>query len=245
MKQHQIIALVQGKKARAMKMLTSIHHVWGQERTSGQVRTYQALNDDGEQFAAQSQIVQVRVSDELTKVKAQLVDFWNIVATQEKGNTEATGSIRVYDTVLAADVPVTVLLFLDKQLADLRTLAHKLPTLATDKVWTEDEAKNCHATEAEKTIKTQKVVEPIVKYDATPEHPAQTELVSRDRTIGHWTVIYLSGALPESERNTLIARIETLQDAVKVAREEANSQEVTEQATIGKTILDYIFDLTS
>ena len=50
MKLHQIIALVQGKKSRAMKMLTSVHHGWSKERTDGLVRTYKPLNDDGEQF---------------------------------------------------------------------------------------------------------------------------------------------------------------------------------------------------
>lgn len=241
MKQHQIIALVQGKKSRATKMLTTVHHGWGKERTAGQVRTYRPVDDDGEQFAPQSQIVQVRVNDELGKVKAQLIDFYNIVAMQEGGNTEATGSIKVGGTVLAPDVPVTVLLFLDKQLTELRTLALKLPTLATDKVWVVDANKNCHATEPEKTVKTQKVTEALVLYPATTEHPAQTQLVQKDRTIGHWDTIHLSGALPETERNAIVERIEELQDAVKVAREEANSQEVKGQATIGEAILGYVF----
>lgn len=241
MKQHQIIALVQGKKSRAMKMLTSVHHGWGKERITGLVRTYKPLNDDGEMFPDESRIVQVRVGDELAKVKSQLTDFYNVVARQEMGNTEATGSVVVNGNTLAEDVPVTVLLFLDKQLTDLRTLALQLPTLATDKVWSVDGAKNCYVTQPEKTVKTQKVVEAIVKYDATPEHPAQTELVQRDRTIGHWTLIHLSGALPETVRNAIVERIEALQDAVKVAREEANSQEVTEQATIGEAVLNYVF----
>lgn len=241
MKLHQIIALVQGKKSRAMKLLTTVHHGWGKERTTGLVRAYRPLNDDGEQFPPDSRVVQVRVSDELKKVQGQLVDFYNIVATQEGGNTGATGSIVVGETTIMANVPVTILLFLDKQLADLRTLACNLPTLPTDKVWKRDDAKNCWVTDSERTVKTQKVTVPIVKYDATPEHPAQTELISKDKTIGHWDIIHLSGALPETERNAIIERIETLQDAVKVAREEANGLNVTEQPTIGEAILGFVF----
>lgn len=241
MKLHQIIALVQGKKSRAMKMLTSVHHGWSKERTGGLVRIYKPLDDDGEQFPAESRIVQIRVSDELKKVQEQLRDFYNIVATQEVGNTTAAGTIVVEGIAVADNVPVTVLLFLDKQLGDLRTLASKVPTLPTDRVWKKDDAKNCWVTESEKSVKTQKVVEPIVKYAATKEHPAQTDLIKKDKTIGHWDVIHLSGALPETERNALVERIETLQDAVKVAREEANSKDVGATETIGEAVLSFIF----
>ena len=130
---------------------------------------------------------------------------------------------------------------MEKQLTDLRTLAQNLPTLPTDRVWSMDGAKNCWVTDPEQTVKTQKVIEPIVKYDATKEHPAQTELISKDKTIGHWSTIHTSGALTKTHRNTIITRIEKLQDAVKVAREEANSHEVTMQELVGEVVLGYIF----
>jgi hypothetical protein len=108
-------------------------------------------------------------------------------------------------------------------------------------VWTLDANKNCYVTEEEKTVKTQKKVEVIVKYEATKEHPAQTELINVDKTIGHWTTIHLSGALPEKERDAIIERIEKLQDAVKIAREQANSAEITMRKGFAKSILGYIF----
>jgi len=241
MKLNQVIALVQGKKARASKLLTAVHHGWNKDRIAGISRTYQPLSEEGEQFPAESRIVQVKVSNEIKKLKAELADLFNIVATQEYGNTEAVGNIHIDDDVLIGGVPVTVLLFLEKQLTDLRTLAQNLPTLPGDKVWNLDEAKNCWVTQPEHTVKTQKVIEPIVKYDATPEHPAQTDLISKDRTIGHWSTIHLSGALPETERDAIVLRIEKLQDAVKVAREEANSMEVSSRQDVGNKILGYIF----
>jgi hypothetical protein len=240
MKLNQVIALVQGKKARATKLLTTIHRSWQKDRLAGISRTYKPLDEDGEQFPAENRIVQVHVSSEIKKIQDDLANFFDIVATQEYANTEAIGTISVDDAVLLDHVPVTVLLFLEKQLTDLRTLAQNLPTLATDRVWSLDEAKNCWVTQSEQTVKTQKKVEPIVKYDATPEHPAQTDLISVDRTIGHWSTIHTSGALPETERDAIVLRIEKLQDAVKVAREQANSQETTYRA-IGGKVLGYIF----
>lgn len=241
MKLNQIIALVQGKKARATKLLTTIHHSWQKERLAGIGRTYSPLAEDGEQFPPESRVVQVRVNSEIKKIQNELADFFNVVATQEYGNTEAVGNICVDEEILLADVPITVLLFLEKQLTDLGTLARNLPTLPTDRIWSQDEAKNCWVTQPEQTVKTQKKVEPIVKYDATPEHPAQTDLISVDRTIGHWSTIHMSGALPETERDAIVLRIEKLQDAVKVAREEANSREVQFRDGIGSAVLGYVF----
>lgn len=163
------------------------------------------------------------------------------MATQEYANTSAKANIIVAGETILEDVPISVLLFLEKQLVDLRTLATNLPTLPTDRVWMKDDPKNCYVTGSEQTVKTQKKVEVIVKYEATKEHPAQTELINVDKTVGHWTTIHLSGALPEKERDAIIERIEKLQDAVKVAREHANSVEVAEQSAFGKSVLSYIF----
>ena len=241
MRLNQIIALVQGKKTKAQKLLTTVHHGWHKDRITGITRTYAPIDEEGEVFPPESRIVQLRVTDALQTVQKELEDFLNIVATQEYANTAAKSDILVAGKAILKDVPISVLLFLEKQLVDLRTLATNLPTLPTDRVWKMDEAKHCYVTDSEQTVKTQKKVEVIVKYDATKEHPAQTELINVDKTIGHWTTIHLSGALPEKERDVIIERIEKLQDAVKVAREHANSAEVTSQDSFGKSVLGYIF----
>ncbi len=241
MRLNQVIALVAGKKTKAQKLLTTIHHSWHKDRIAGITRTYKPIEEEGEVFPPESKIVQLRVINALQVVQKEIEDFLNIVATQEYANTEARANVVIGDDVILLNVPVSALLFLEKQLIDLHTLASNLPTLSTDKVWKMDEAKNCWVTKPESTVRTQKKVEVIVKYDATPEHPAQTELINIDRTIGHWTTIHLSGALPETAKDAVVERIEKLQDAVKVAREEANSKDVDIVENFGKSILSYIF----
>jgi hypothetical protein len=241
MRLNQIIALVQGKKARATKLLTSVHQGWQKERISGLNRTYSPKDEEGEVFPSESKVVQVTVKTALQPAIKELADFYNIVITQETANTQARASIIVEDDILFEDIPVSALLFLEKQLIDLHTLTKNLPTLPEDKEWSWDDAKNCWVSKPEQTNKTQKKVEPIVKYDATPEHPAQTDLVQVDRTIGWWTTIHLSGALPKTKQEDILQRIEKLQDAVKVAREEANNLEVVQEKQFGEKILDYIF----
>ncbi len=241
MKLNQVIALVQGKKTKAQNLLTTVHHGWHKDRISGINRTYSPLEEGGEIFPAESRVVQIRVQDALRSVQGQLEDFMNLVATQEYANTQAKADIIIDNKPILVGVPISALLFLEKQLIDLRTLAINLPTLSTDRTWSLDEAKNCWVTEAEQTTKTNKKIEVIVKYEATKEHPAQTELVSLDRTVGHWTTIHLSGALPEKERDAIVLRIEKLQDAVKIAREKANDKAVDIITDFGTAVLSYVF----
>ena len=241
MKLNQIIALVQGKKTKAQKLLTDVHHGWRKERILGIIRTYAPLEDEGETRPPESKIVQVRVCEVLQGVKRQLADFMNIIATQEYANTAAKANVEVDGKSILDDVPISALLFLDKHLVDLHTLATSLPTLPTDRTWSHDDGKNCWVTAPEKTVATKKQLDVIVKYEATKEHPAQTEMVSLDRTAGHWTTIHLSGALPKKERDAMVGRIEKLRDAVKIAREEANGMAVEVVEDFGPAVLDYIF----
>ena len=241
MKLNQIIALVAGKKTRIQQLMTTVHHGWHKDRISGINRTYAPLDEKGEVFPAESRMVQVRVPDAINKVTSQIADFMNIIATQEYSNTLAKADIEVGSIKILSDVPISALLFLEKQLIDLHTLATSLPTLSTDRTWTNDDAKHCYVTSSEQTAKTNKKIEVIVKYEATKEHPAQTELVSLDRTIGYWTTTHMSGALPEKERDAIVSRIELLRDAVKVAREKANDIEVQLVDSFGQAVMGYIF----
>ena len=239
-KLHQIIALVGGRKTRIQKLLTDIHHGWKDDRLAGISKVYQPINEDGEVFPPENKPVQVRVDDVIAAVTKPLAAFYDLVATQESGNQQAWADIEVEGTALAAAVPVGALLFLEKQLVDLLTLAKELPVLSPDREWAPDDNKGCWATLPEWTVKTQKRPEVIVKYDATPEHPAQTEIFTADKTVGHWTTSHFSGALPAVEKTAIIARIVTVIDAVKVARSRANDIEI-EPVHYGTRLLAYIF----
>ncbi len=240
-KLNQIIALVGGRKTAIQKMMTTIHHGWKADRVSGLTRTYQPKNDDGERFPNENKPLQVRVKDELDRIQYEIKSFWDLVATQERSNAEARGDIEISETVLVPAVPVSVLLFLEKQLTDLATLVSNVPTLPTDKVWKLDEGNRCYVAEAEQTVKTRKEQEPLVLYPATPEHPAQTQLITTDKTIGYWNAVHVSGAIPASYQHEVLRRIEALKDAVKCAREQANNIDAI-QENIGEKLLSYIFN---
>ena len=142
--------------------------------------------------------------------------------------------------VLLSQVPATYLLFLEKQLVDMHTFIKKLPVLDPSEAWAHDASADCWATEPVQTTKTKKVPRNHVKSEATEKHPAQVEVYHEDVVVGNWRTIKFSSALPAKRVNELLARVEKLQEAVKFAREEANSLEVTEQK-VGAKIFDYLF----
>ncbi len=246
MKLCQVIALVGGRKMAIQKLLTGVLREWERKGEKSDVspftgisRTYQPKTEDGERLPSEQRLVQLKVSQGIKKVQRELWEFWDLVATQEMSNTTAFGDIEC-GSVQVTRVPVSVLLFLEKQLTDLATLVSKVPTLPVDKQWTWDPNKECYVAEAEESVRTKKMQKPLVLYPATPEHPAQTQLIVEDETVGRWTTIHLSGAIPASEQTAILERIERLKDAVKVAREQANSTEIVPKE-VGGVLLNYIF----
>ncbi|HEU5343480.1 MAG TPA: hypothetical protein VFU60_03985, partial [Ktedonobacterales bacterium] len=137
-------------------------------------------------------------------------------------------------------VPATYLLFLEKQLVDLHTFVKKLPVLDASEAWSYDASADAWATEPVQTLRTKKTPRNHVKAEATEKHPAQVEVYYEDVTVGYWRTVKFSGALPAQRVNELLARVEKLQEAVKFAREEANSIEVEDQK-VGGTVFDYLF----
>lgn len=237
---NQIIAVVSGKKSKAESLLTAVHHGLDAGAITGLSRVYRPVEDDGEQLQPEGCRVQVLVFEALREVCSELGRYYDVVATQEWGNRTASADVVVDGDIVLTTVPVTVLLFLEKRLQDLRTFIGKLPTLPKDRQWGWNSNTNCFASEQEETRRTKKVDVPVVLYEATNEHPAQVQLVKDDRLLGYWTKTDFSGAIPAQQGSEMLRRCEKLLEAVKVAREAANSIEV-EQRNIGESVLDFVF----
>jgi hypothetical protein len=114
-----------------------------------------------------------------------------------------------------------------------------MPTLDETDDWTRDENSTLFKTAAIPTQRTKKVQKPLVLYPATAEHPAQTQMITEDVVVGYWDTIKQSGALPVPRKQVLLDRIEKLSQAVKFAREQANSVEAEPQK-VGGTIFTYL-----
>ena len=207
---------------------------------NGMNRVYQPLDDDGVQLAPEGVRVQRTADDVIQETVAAMTRLFDVVATKDFGNCGATADVKVGDEVILAGVPVTYLLFLEKQLTDLKAFISKLPVLDPTEDWKWNAQKGLFNTEPTKTHRTHKVSKPVVLYDATEHHPAQTEMVALDEIVGYWTTVKCSGALPATRGRELSERVLALRDAVKTAREEANSTKV-DQVQTGEKVLTWLF----
>lgn len=236
----QVLAIEKGVKSRVNGAITKLYHAAQKPVLfSGLTKSYEPLDEDGLCYPPESQKVQVRAGDILKTTKVVIKELFDVTAQKDFANCHAKADVKVCGKVLLEQAPVTYLLFLEKQLTDLKTLVAKLPILDASEDWHWDAAAGLFKSTAVKSTRTQKVQKPIVLYQATENHPAQTQLISEDVVVGHWTTTKHSAAMPIDDRVELLERIEKVLKAVKFAREEANASAANEVDTSG--VLNFIF----
>ena len=189
-KLNQIIAVEKGVKSKSFADLTDAHHaVQKTGPLAGIARTYQPKDEEGEQLPAESTRVQLKAEEILRKVADTLTRLFDVTATKDWSNLTARADIVVDGQTIAREVPVTYLLFLEKQLVDLHTFVKKLPVLDAAESWTRDDSTDSWKTDPVRTIRTKKVPRNHVKAEATEKHPAQVDVYYEDVAVGYWTTI--------------------------------------------------------
>ncbi len=240
-KLNQIVAVLNGKKNQTQKALTETYKKLQKSALfDGLSRTYTPSDEEGEQQPAEKKNIQFNARQAISEARSALTDLFDVTATQDFGNCEARANVVVDGNTVLENVPVTYLLFLEKQLADMHTFVQTIPVLDSGETWNWDENADCYATEPTLTNRTKKVPRSHILYEATEKHPAQVEMYHEDVIAGQWKTIKFSGALAAQEKNEMVQRVRRLQEAVKFAREEANSMEV-EQVKIGSKVFDFVF----
>ena len=241
-KLNQIIAVEKSVKSRSFQELTEAHQALQKPALlAGISRTYRPKDEEGEQLPPESTRVQAKAEEIVGRTAQIMGNLFDVTATKDWANTEARADIVIGERVLLAGVPVSYLLFLEKQLVDLYTFVRKLPVLDASESWSFDPSADAYATEAVQTVRTKKIPRNHVKAEATEKHPAQVEVYYEDVTVGYWRTLKFSGALPAVRVNELLERVQKLQQAVKFAREEANAQDVTDRK-VGERVFAYLLD---
>lgn len=241
-KLNQIIAIEKSIKSRSFSELTEAHQSLQKPNLlNGITRNYRPKDEEGEVLPTESTRVQIRAEEIIRQTADIMTALFDVTATKDWANCEARADIAIGERILLKQVPVSYLLFLEKQLTDLSTFIRKLPMLDAAESWQFDPSANAYATEPIQTLRTKKVPRNHVKAEATDKHPAQVEVYYEDITVGYWRTIKYSGALPTQRVHELQSRIRKLQQAIKFAREEANSHEVSEQKA-GEKIFSYLLD---
>jgi len=237
---NQVVAIEKPLKQRVEKKLAEFYKALQKpDLFEGHDKTYHPKETDGDSFPSESRVVQQRVDDILEETTELLTELFDISATRDLANCSAKASIEVDGVKIIDEVPATTLMFLEKQLTEFRIMVAAAPELDPAESWMPDDNSGLEKTSPRHTIKTAKVERALVLYPHSVEHPAQAKAITEDRTIGTWEATRLSGAMPPTTKKALLARVEKLIAAVKVAREEANTVTAHDQS-IGKQIFSWI-----
>jgi len=243
MRLSQIIAVEKDLKSKATAEVTALHRASSKpELFEGFTKTYVPKDENSESYPPERKLVQMHVDESMQKLRSILKEVLDIEAVKDLANTQAVAEIVVDGKpVLGYPIPTTLLLFLEKQMNDIRTFVEALPVLDPSENWTYDPNTGGYRADPTTTHRTKKTAKAIVKYPATEQHPAQTEMITEDVTVGHWSQIRHSGAMALDSKVKILERVNKLARAIKEARAEANSKEVSQEMKPGSTILSYIF----
>lgn len=242
----QVVAIQKDVLKSTTRQLTDAHHALQKPAMlEGLSREYQPRFEDGEQLPAEHQRVQATVKEMVDATRDALVRMFDATAARDYTNgpggpTEALADVKVDGEVLVAKAPVPYLLYLEKQLTDLETFARKLPTHDPATDWTLESPRGVWKAAPVQTSRTVQVPRANVIVPATPQHPAQVQTYAENVVTGIWTLVKKTGSIPIAEQAALVGRIQKLQRAVHIAREEANRAEALEPQ-VGARVLEYIF----
>lgn len=241
---NQIIAVEQGEKARANKATAPLFHALKTDGLfSGLTRTYEPIQDGGEKLPDESARVKFTVEQIIESFVSNSSRLLDLSATKDLTNTGAFADVVVDGVPIIEHVPVTFLLPFEKYLSqEVRGLIESLPVLDAAQDWTRSgsEREGIYETATVQRHRTKKVNKVLELSPATDKHPAQVSLVAEDVLAGYWNEKRFSGAIPAARKAELVDRIETLIQAVKYAREQANDIEVTD-LKVGGAVFGYLF----
>jgi hypothetical protein len=241
MKLHQLLAIIQKTKTEAAKLKTAVYHLaQKRELFEGLSRSYTPKDDDGFVYPAESKTVSITAQSLMVQFMEASRALFNDCFAQDAANTTAIADVAIDGEIILRNAPVSFLLFLEKQVEDLRTFAKSLPEQDIAEEWHFDESRAVYVSAPRLTTKTKKTVKPIVLYEATKEHPAQVDKISEDVVEGTWTTLRFTGALPSSQIKLLLNRIDALDKAIVRARERANQEDVV-LMEIAEPIFGYLF----
>jgi len=239
-KLHQLLAVAKTRRRDADGNVNGAYHIIQKHQLFvGMTRTYQPKDDAGLRLPEESQLVQANVADQLSTLRDALATLFDTQASIDVTNTFARADVVVDGVTLVERVPATHLLFVEKRLNDLHTVVSKLPTLDPTANWSRGGIDALWKTPPVETSRIEKKTVPVVVVPPTDKHPAQVRDKEELETVGTWTNVKLSGAVPELDKRHMLERISRLQQAVKAAREQANTVEVEELPT--SALLDYVF----
>jgi hypothetical protein len=241
---HELLAVESDLDGAHKKILeeTIVTFTKKSERFIGQLRELIMFEEDGIEYPEEYKALDTTVKAKLDYMQKTEIRYFNAMLQKEATNQTAVADLIVDNVVIAAGLPATFLLGMETRLKHLRGVYDKIPTLQPGIDWELDlsQGDNIYKTTkpAEK-LKTETVIEPVVLYEATKEHPANVKESSRVKTVGKYRTTSWSGMITPAEKSILLGKVDKLIRAFKQARQRANTSEVVKKS-IGKELFAFI-----
>ena len=241
-KLHELLAVEQDRKHKATKTLGELQSLFTKKTPyfDGMVKRYIPMEEDSEEIPDERKEMVTTVGKSFKEAMEDLVAGIDAHLSKEETNCsgEAKAELMVEGNSLGL-FSATSLLALEGHLSKLHTLYKEIPTLDTTYRWIFDAQDAVYRTESEVKFRSIKRPKVIVKYEATNEHPAQTELLYLDIQVGKYDTVYTSGRITNAQKTALLQRIELLLESVKMARSKANNVDV-KNVKFGQQLFDFI-----
>lgn len=246
-KLHELLAVESNLENQAAKCRTDLASTFEKKRHLFEEKlvTFTPAIEGAQPVKEAQSDIQTNVTKELKWLQGHLSKALDASYQVAEANTSARADVVLEDdkqTVLLTGVPATALLELEKRVAEIASLIAAVPTLDPAKGFSKDESRNLYKAREVTKSRTRKEKKVFVKYEATKEHPAQTELLDQDVVIGSIQEQEWSGLITPAEKADLINRVEIVARAVRRARSRANDVEVNSKAKIGDKLLGYVFN---
>lgn len=241
---HELLA-VEGDLDGAHKKIleeTKITFTKRSDHFMGQHRKLEMFVDDGINYPEEHKAIDTTVQAKLDHMKKTEVRYFDAMLQKEATNQAATADLVVDGVVIGAGLPATFLLGMETRLKHLRAAYEVIPTLQPGVEWVLDESQGAGVYKTDKPaekLKTETVIEAVVLYEATKEHPAQIKEVSNVKNVGKYVQTIWSGMITPAEKSALLGRIDKLIRAFKQARQRANTTEVVKRS-IGAELFAFI-----
>lgn len=244
-KLHEVLAANETLKGQADKTRADLLNTFDKKRHlfGEKVVTFHPNREGESDVTEEVSTIQTTVRQELAWIAGiwgKAIDAGLQIAL---ANTQAKGDITLDNgEVLLANVPATALLEMEKRAGEVQDLVMAIPTLDPAKGFSADaqRGKGYFRARPERKNRTKKEQRALVLYPATPEHPAQTQLITEDVVIGHTETQEWSGLITPAQKADMLTRVEALRRAIKVARARANEAAVPAADVAGR-MFAYVF----
>jgi len=184
------------------------------------------------------------VNSKIDYMFSHVIPYLDAVAQKDRTNQEARANVEINGKVLISDVPSTTLLGLESKIRQIREVLVNIPTLDAGMNWVKDVTDEDHVWKLEapqETFKTAKIPKSKVVYEATKEHRAEIDRWNETINIGKYLTTHWSGMMTTAEKSQLLGRVDILSQAIKQARQRANTTEV-QDIHVGQKIRDFVLD---